>query len=74
MHDMTIEHETAILVEKFALLYGVSADDAASFLAFVGVSTLRGVLKSPPDVRKALSLFLLSGKGVSTPSHGATAF
>lgn len=54
---MSVEHETAILVEKFARLNNITCDVAASFFAFVGVSTLKGSYDHF-DVKQALRSFL----------------
>lgn len=63
--DMNVEHETAILVERFAAAQGITPDQAASFFVHVGVSTLNGKPRRL-DVRRELALFLAS-MGVSTP-------
>ena len=63
--EMTVEHETAILVERFAADYGITPEQAASFFVHVGVSTLQGKPERF-DVRCELAIFLAS-MGVSTP-------
>ena len=63
--DMNVEHETAILVERFAADHGITADQAASFFVYVGVSTLNGK-PGRFDLRVELANFLES-MGVSTP-------
>lgn len=64
--SMSVEHETAILVERFAADYGITADQAASFFVHVGVSTLQGGMPERFDLRCELAIFLAS-MGVSTP-------
>lgn len=61
---MTVEHETAILVEKFAKAHGISCGLAASFFVFVGVSTLNGSIGSADP--EALFSDFLASEGVST--------
>ena len=62
--SMNVEHETAILVERFAASQGITPDVAASFFVYMGASTLSGKPRRL-DVRRELAIFLAS-MGVST--------
>ena len=68
MSIMSVEHETAILVERFAAAHGIAPEQAASFFVHVGVSTLNGNNRERFDLQSELALFLAS-MGVST-CHG----